>query len=825
MPLMRSWLSDLRHGLRAAARSPVFAAGAVVTLALGIGAATAMFTVVNALLIKPLPFREPDRLVRITVDLEGRQAKDIGLAVPELFDIAQRRAVFSAVSGLYAINANLSGADEPERVEAQLVSAGYFALLGVGSQLGRVFDQGDYHPGIAERAVISDSLWTRRFGRDPNVLGRKIRLDNDMYEIVGVMAPGFEHPGRGIQGRTEIWMPSGYRSTPFRAPIRGAFPLTGALARLAPGVSVRQAQAQLDVYARELARDYPSDYPAALGWHARVIPIRDDLAGETRPALAVLTAAVALVLLIACANVANLLLARAATRQREFAIRRALGASPARLLTQLCAESAVLAIAAGSLALLFTLWTVDALAALIPASAAPLSRVSVDFTVVAFAVLIAMVSVLLFGLAPAFHAVRADAQQTLRDTTTHVTASRGRHRARTTLAAAQCALAMVLLVGAMLLVRTFQRLNDVDLGFRAEDVLTIRMWMPQPNEPSTGPYFRHEQRLPFYRAVTERIRALPAVETVGWSTRVPLIGRVGVQNFRIEGRPLEERNVPTTQVQIADPAYFEALQIPLRRGRMFTDSDTTQSDPVMLVSDAFVRRYFPNEDPIGRRVRPGGERSTAPMRTIVGIVGDVHTAAIDRAPEPLVYLSLTQFSSLQMAIIVKTRGGNPATLGEAIRAEVRRVDPEMPVYGIQPMTTVVETSNGQRRFATTLILVFAGFAFALACVGVYAVIAYLVTQRTQEFGIRLALGAQRAHVFTIVLAHGGRIALSGIAVGLAGALLLTRGLGGLLYEVSPTDVMTFVTVPFALGVAALLACYLPARRAIGVNPVEALRRD
>jgi putative ABC transport system permease protein len=821
---MRTLLSELRRAPRMVLRSPGFAAGAVLTLALGIGAATAVFTVVNVLILRPLPFRAPDRLVRITVDLQGRRASDVGIAIPELFDLSQRADVFEQMSGVYPIDANLSGTDEPERIEAQLVSVGYFAMLGVNAQLGRVFTAGDYQPGIAERAVISDSLWVRRFGRDPNVLGRKIRIDNDMYEIIGVTPPGFEHPGRHIEGRTDLWAPSGYRASPFGQPVRGSYQLTGALARLAPGVSVRDAQAQLDLYARDVARAFPADYPASLGWHARVIPLRDDLVGETRPALAVLTGAVALVLLIACANVANLLLARGATRQRELAIRRALGAGTGRIVAQLCAESAVLALPAGGLALLITVWSIDAVTALIPPSVTTVSRISVDATVAAFAVLAAMGSVLIFGLVPALHAARPGASA-VRDTSRRTTASVGRQRARTVLATAQCALALVLLIGATLLVRTFQQLHDVNLGFESEDVLTARIWMPQPNIPSDGPYFRHEQRLPFFRAVEDRLRALPGVEAVGWVRRLPLVGRAGVQPFLIDGRPLEDRNVSTAEVMMASDSYFSVLGIPLRRGRMFTLSDKAGAPPVMLVNEAFVRRYFPGEDPIGRRTRPGGPASTAPWRTIVGVVGDVRSSGMDRPAEPQAYIALTQFSSLAMSMVIKTRGGDPATLAEAIRADVRRVDPEMPVYAIETMDRLVGESVGQRRFAATLLMLFSVFALVLACVGVYGVIAYLVTQRTQEFGIRMALGAQRSDVMRIVLLYGGRIATAGIAIGLAAAVLLTRWLQTLLFEVSPTDAATFVGVPVALGMVALSACYLPARRAIRINPVEALRHE
>ena len=795
------------------------------TLALGLGAATAVFSVVNALMLRPLPYRDPQRLVRVTVDLEGRQARDIGIAIPELFDLSQRGDLFEQVSGLFPINVNLSGGDEPERIEGQLVSVNYFELLGARAQIGRVFSRDDYHPGIAERAVISHSLWERRFGRDPNVLGLKIRLDNDLYTVIGVMPPSFEHPGAGIEGRTEMWAPAGYRANPFRRVVRGIYPLTGALARLRPGVSLAQAQGQLDAYGRDVAREFPADYPPTLGWRARLIPLREDLLGDSRPALGLLMGAVGLVLLIACANVANLLLARAASRQQEFAIRRALGASRGRLLVQLVAESAAMAAVAGCVALLLTMWTIDAVAALVPRSVTPVSSISVDTSVALFCIGTAMLTVVLFGLAPALHMLKGDVQPQLHAAATRATASGSRRRIRSALVVVQCALAVILLIGAALLVRTFQELNDVRLGFRTAGTLLARIWMPQPNEPSTGPYFTHEQRLPFYRAVESHLRTLPGVRTVGWTTRPPLVSQQPAQSLLVDGRPLDERSVVTADSSSASAAYFETLGIPVVRGRMFTEGDGPDAPLAVLVNEAFVRRYFPGEEPIGRRVRPGGPRSTAPWRTIVGVVGDIRSRRIDLEPAPQMFTAMTQVSSLSVALTIATEGGDPAAIAEAVRREVRRVDPDMPVYGIIPLDDVVAASAGQRRFAATLLMLFAGFALVLAAIGLYAVVAYLVAQRTHEIGLRMALGAQRGDVLRLVLGHGALLAAGGTAIGMGAAIPLGRLLRSLLYEVSPTDPLTFTLLPAVLCAVALLASYLPARRAIRINPIQALRQD
>jgi putative ABC transport system permease protein len=453
----------------------------------------------SAVILRPLRFPQAERLVRISADLTGRGARQVGVASQELFDYQQQGDLFAAVSGEYPINANLTGSDQPERLEAQLVSASYFDLLGVQARLGRVFGARDYTPGITEVAVISDGLWKRRFGADPQILGRQLRLDNDLFTIIGVMPPGFRHPGLGIQGEAELWAPAGYRATPFGPPARGRFMLSGALARLRPGVSIASAQARLDALGNAWRRDFPADYPADIGWRPRIAPLQEDLAGTARPSLWLLLGAVGMVLLIACANVANLLLARASARRREFAIRQALGASGGRVLRQLLTESLVLSAAAGLLGLLLASWSLDALIRLAPANVPLMANAALDGRVLGFSLVVSILTGLVFGLIPARQAARVVPQEALRDAGRGATSGAAAPRWRHALVMAEFALALMLLVGATLLVRSFARMCAIDPGFDMRGVLTARRWMPPPNEPSTGPYFTHAQRLRLYR--------------------------------------------------------------------------------------------------------------------------------------------------------------------------------------------------------------------------------------------------------------------------------------------------------------------------------------
>ena len=605
-------LQDLRYAARTALRDRAFTLIAVLTLALGIGANTALFTIVNAVVFAPLPFRSPEQLVRVTADFTRQHANDIGLSFPEVFDL-RRSGVFADVAGVWPVSANLTETDEPERIETALVDANYFTMLGVGAQVGRVFDPSDAQPGIADVAVISDALWQRRFGADPHVLGTRIRVDNDMYSIIGVAPRPFRHPGRGTETDVDVWAPAGWLASPFpQQPIRRAHVLQGAIGRLQPGITVAVAQQRIDALGAQLRQQYPADYPAGAGFALRVIPLRDDLIGDVRPALLTLLAAVGFVLLIACANVANLLLARSSARQREIAIRRALGAGRARIVRQLLTESVLLGVAGGAAGLLVAAWGVDALAQLSPSSLPRLDAVVVNGTVFAFTAGLSIATGVLFGLAPAIHGSRGELQQVMREAGGSASATARMTRLRGVFVVAEFALALVLLVGAALLVQSFWRLQRVNLGFSPSSVLTARLWLPQPNLPATGPYFTHDARVSFYRRVLDRVAALPGVQAVGGISNLPLSGARGRTSFTIEGRALDAGDVPSSEATLVTPGYFRALGVDLLRGRLFDDHDDARAPSGVVVSESFAGQFFPGEEAVGKRITTGTARASRP---------------------------------------------------------------------------------------------------------------------------------------------------------------------------------------------------------------------
>jgi putative ABC transport system permease protein len=829
--MMRSLFADLRHAARTAWRDRGFSLVAVLTLALGIGANTALFTIVNAVVLAPLPFRQPDQLVRVTVDFTRQHARDIGISIPELFDL-RASGLFDEVAGVWPISANLTETDEPERVETALVDANYFQLLGVGPAVGRVFGPSDAQPGITEVAVISDALWKRRFGGDPNVLGKRIRIDNDLYSIIGVAPASFRHPGRVTETDIEVWAPAGWLASPFSPqPIRRAYLLQGAIGRLKPGITVAVAQERIDALADGLRRQYATDHPEGAGWALRAIPLHDDLVGDVRGALLTLLAAVGFVLLIACANVANLLLTRSSARQREIAIRRALGAGRARLIRQLLTESVLLSTIGGVLGLLVAVWGVDALVQLSPATLPRLHNVSLDRMVFAFTACLSIATGVLFGLMPAIQGSHAELQQVMRDATRSTSASGRVTRMRGALVVGEFALALVLLVGAALLIQSFWRLQHVTLGFNPESVLTARQWLPQPNNPQTGPYFTHDARVAFYRRVLDRISTLPGVQSVGGISTLPLSGPQGRLSFAIEGRSTDIGDAPSTQSALVTPSYFRTLGIELVRGRLFDDHDDTRAPIAAVVSETFARQFFSGDDPIGKRVTPGsrvrpaGPQQPAPNAfTIVGIVRDVKTDRLDTRATPMLYRSVLQQSNFNLALVIRANG-DPSILTGSIRREVRGVDPNEPVFGVRTMNAVVAAALAQQRFTMLLLALFAATALVLSSIGIYGVMAYFVAQRTHEIGVRMALGAAPGDVLAMVLGQGARLAAAGVAVGLVGAFALTRAIGTLLFDVSPRDPMTYASLSVILTVVALLACYIPARRATRVDPITALRYE
>jgi putative ABC transport system permease protein len=827
---MSSIWQDLRYGFRILIKSPGFTLVVVLTLALGIGANAAIFTVVNAVLIRPLPYKNPDRLVRITSDMQKLGHRDLGVSVPELIDLQKRTNVFAEVAGIIPVNSNLTGGDKPERVEAHLDSGNYFELLGVDAALGHVFGPEDQVLGNATVAVISDGIWKRRFGADPNVLGRQIQIDNDAYTVIGVLPAGFRHPGRSIERETDVWIPAGYSAAPWPTPPVRPARFVNVLARLKPGETIQAAQADLDSLTNALTREYSNYYPANAGWALRAIPLQQDLTGNVRPALLVLLIVVGFVLLIACVNIANLMLSRANARQGDIAIRLALGATRWRLVRQLLAESVLLSSLGGFLGLVLAYLTLGGLRSLIPADLPRVRAIQIDGYVLEFTLAASLLTALLFGIVPALYGFTTDLQNRLKQSGPRVTRGEARNRLGSALVVAEFAITLTLVIGAVLLVRSFWNLATVSPGFRPQQVQTVSVWLPVPNDPTVGPYFKPEKKIEFYKKVLDRLQNLPGVEAVGGVDRLPLSGQRFEIPIKIEGRGENFDARIQTEWGQATPDYFSAIGIPLLLGRNFKESDNLQAQQVAIVSQTFVRKYLPGEDPIGKHIQvPPGMPTlvpgSPPMFQIVGVVGDIKDTALDAEQVPLIYTPVLQGTAFNLSFVMRTTAGfsNPGSVADSVAREVRAVDPEVPVFAARTMSEVVSRALSNRRFAMLLLVLFAGLALVLSAIGIYGVMAHTVNQRIHEMGVRLALGAQPRDVLGLVLRNGVTMALAGAAVGEAVAIALTRWMSGLLYGVTSTDPLTYVVAPASLGLVALLACYVPARRAAKVDPIVALR--
>ena len=829
---MGSLLQDLRYGARGLIKTPGFTAAVVVTLALGIGANTAIFAVVNAVLLRALPYKNPERLVRLTGDLQRLGRRDIGISVPELFDLQRSTSAFADVAGVLPVNGNLTGGDEPARVEAHLDSANYFRVLGVDAALGRVFGPADEVPGNASVAVISDGLWKRRFGADRNILGRRIRLDNDAYTVIGVLPPGFRHPGPSIDREAEVWVPAGYSADPWPSPPSRPARFLGGFAQLKPGHTIQTAQAELDSLTRALTAAHPDAYSANAGWALRAIPLQRDLTGDVRPALLVLLAVVGVVLLIACVNVANLMLSRANARQGEFAIRLALGASRGHLVQQLLAESLLLSLLGGVVGIVFASLALDGLKTLIPADLPRVRAIQMDGAVLGFALAASLLTALFFGLVPALYGFTTDLQNALKHTGTRATRGGARNRVGAVLVVAEFAMALTLMIGAVLLVRSFWNLASVSPGFLPQQVQTVSVWLPVPNDPTTGPYFKPEQKVEFYKKVLERLRALPGVDAVGGVDQLPLSGKRFQIPIRIEGRGEDfDARIQTAWGQ-ATPDYFKVMGIPLLRGRAFEEADRLQTQPVALVSQTFAHKYLPGEDAIGKHLQmppglPGLPAGPPPWFLIVGVVGDTKDAALDAEPVPLMYTPVLQGTVFNLAFVLRADAGlqDPGGLATTVARHVRAVDPEIPVFASRTMNEVVSRALSTRRFAMLLLMLFAALALVLSAIGIYGVMAYTVSDRMHEIGVRLALGANPRDVLQLILKRGISMALAGAAIGVITAVVFTRSMASLLYGVTATDPLTFVVAAVLLGLVALVACFVPAWRAARLDPKLALRYD
>jgi len=824
---MASFLQDVRYAGRMLLKTPGFTMVAILTLALGIGANIAAFSIVDGVLLRPLPFPNSAQLVRVFDDLRSSNTKDVGMSVPQYWDYRDRAGIFQDIAVIWPIPANLTGVDRPERIEVLATSANYFTMLGVQPTLGRGFTKKDEVPGFINAVVLSDGFWRRQFGADPKAIGKSLRLDGDLYEIFGVMPPGFHHPGKTLETEEDAYIAAGYNALPFPSPpLRSIRMLPGAIGRLKPGMSIAQAQAQLETFDAGLARAYSTDYPPAAGWAPRLVSVQQDLTANVRSELFVLFAAVGFVLLIACVNLANLLLARASGRHREIAIRLALGAGRGRLIAQMLTESVLLAFVSGCVALVTVVALKNALLNFAPADIPRLNEVTISPGVLFFALLVSVLTGVIFGLAPALQAASPNQISNLREGSRGSGSSKRQMRVSSALVASEIALSLILLIGAGLFLRSFWQLLQVRPGFNPHHVVTAQMWLAYPNDPNQNRYFTTPKRAAFMREVVRRVSALPGVEeaAIGGGGSLPLAAARNQVPFTIEGRPADSERTPVAEFASVSPGHFHALEIPLLSGRNFTDSDDDKGQPVVIVDGAFAHQYWPGDTPIGKRIKPGLAQSTQPWLNIIGVVGNVKSDSLESQEVPHIYLSDFQSPSYSSVIYART-AGDPGKIGDAIRHEVQAVDPDVPVYAVRTMEEVVARSIAERRFALEILGFFAVIALLLASIGIYGVMAYTFSQRTHEIGIRIALGAQRSHILRLALGEGMILVTLGLAAGLFGALLLTQFLRSMLYAVKPTDPITFIAIAALLTSVALLACFIPAHRATRVDPLVALREE
>jgi putative ABC transport system permease protein len=794
-------LRDIRYAVRQLMASPAFTIVAILTLALGIGATTAIFSVVNGVLLRPLPYPHPDSLVLVheIVPQYGR----FSVAPANFLDWRRQNTVFQRIATYSNSSATFTEGGNAERITSAAVSWDLFELLEVTPVLGRGFREDEDAPGKNSVIVLSYGMWQRRFGGDPNVLGRSITLSGVPVTIVGVMPQGFYFPTRAI----EFWQPIALN--PAKATRGGHF--LGVVARAKPGISVERAGAEMKTIAERLAREYPEN---SANESAEVVLLHEQVVGRIRPALLTLLGAVAVVILIACANVANLLLVRASVRGKEIAIRAALGAGKRRLVSQMISESLVLSIAGGALGLLLAYLVLQPIKTLSAGSIPRVDDVSVDPPVLLFALTISLVTGVLFGLAPAWHALRTGLVELLKEGGRSSSASGGRW-VRGGLLIVEVALSIVLLVGAALLLRSFSRLTHVDPGFRADRVLAFRIALPEATYP------QDHNRIAFFDRLLSDLEALPDVTAAGIVQNMPLRGDY-VLSFEIQGRPKPKPGDElSANYRSVSPDYFRALGIPLLRGRMFTGQDTDKSPMVAIVDDTFVRRHFPNENPIGRGLDMGN--GSDGFYEIVGVVGNVRYNGLDEKATATMYVPSHQDVFSTVWVAVQTTG-DPAHVAASARQVVRNIDQALPAFMMSPLADVVADSVAQQRFSMLLLGLFAGIAVFLAAVGLYGVVGYTVSQRTQEIGVRIAMGAQRGQVLGLVVGGGMKLAVAGVLIGVAGALLLSRLIEKMLFEITPLDATSYLSTSVLLLAIAAVACYIPARRAMRVDPIVALRQ-
>jgi putative ABC transport system permease protein len=811
---MNTLLQDVRFGLRMLLKSPSISIVATIALALGIGANTAIFSVVNAVLLRPLPFPDPDSLVAIFETDNSRGYVRGSHSYPNFFDLRAQNTVFERISTYRSGDFIMTGRGEPARLQSGVVTADLFPLLRVQPMLGRTFVPDEDKPSESRVVVLSHALFQKRFGSDPAILNQSLNLDGRSFTVIGVMPPGFEFP---IQNDpVELW-------TTIAGDASGSEPVTGqrgahflrVIGRLKPGVSEEQAQAELTAIAARLEQQYPNENTRK---SLRMESALSALVGDVRPALLILLGAVACVLLIACANVANLLLARAMSRYKEMAIRAAMGASRIRVIRQLLTESLLLSLLGGAVGLLLAVWWSDLLIALGKDDIPRAVEVGIDWRVLTFTLGVSLLTGLVFGLAPAFHSSKTELVDSLKEGGRGATEGARRNSVRNVLVVSELAIAVMLLVGAGLLIQSLWRLQKVESGLRPENVLTFNVTLPETK-------YTYEKQTQFFIDLKSRLESTPGAQSASTIFPLPLSGDRFSISFEIEGRPLPPKDHPSADFFTTGVGYFRAMGIPVVKGRDFDDRDKHGATPVIIITETFARQQFPNEDPIGKRIHPGissidGEDST--MREIIGVVGDVRNRGLNTEPRAAYYVPQTQIPFSQMVAVVKTTS-EPRSLISAVTNEVAAMDQDIPLFGMKSMEEYLSASVAAPRFNTTLLSIFAVVAFVLTIVGLYGVMSYSVAQRTNEIGIRLALGAQSRDVLWMVVKQGSVLIGLGLAIGLLGAYAATRVIASLLFGVTAKDPVTFAAVALLLGGVALLACYVPAWRATKVDPMEALR--
>src|SRR5712692_5114655 len=823
-------LGEIKVALRGSAKTPGFTVIAIATLALAIGANSAVFSLINALLVRPLPYQQPSRLALIWERFAAQGLDRIPVSPPEYLDIEKAFKSGSQLAAFTYQTFNFGGGDVPERISGALVTPTLFPLLGVEPIKGRTFAREEQGQGHDDMIVISERLWKRRFNSDPTLVGKSLLLNGRSYTVIGVMPARFEFPIPlfGVQGnqfaeRVDIWKPIAF--TPLELKERGSRSY-GLIARLRPDVSVTKAQAELDKIIANWIRAYPDNYSGG-GFGARIYPLHDQVVGGMRTGLAILLGAVVFVLLIACANLATMLLARASARERELAIRIALGAGRWRLLRQMLTESVLLALAGAAGGVLLSIWGLELLKQIGARTIPRLAEVNVDLVVLIVTAVVAVGTGILFGLIPAFASAKPELTEALKEGGRSSTTGARRNQLRNSLVVAEIALALVLLVGAGLLLKSYVRVQNIDPGFDRRNVLTAEINLPDTKYPPRGSsdYNRGQAIINFWNEALRRVRQLPGVEAAAGTIVLPLSGSNTDSSFAIEGRSTGGKEpTPDEELRIITPDYFQVLKTPLLRGRFFTESDNVDAPGVTIVNDALAKKYWPSEDALGKRITRDDPRKNPKWLTIVGIVRSIRHRSLDAGPEPEYYLPLAQGAERTMVLTVRS-AQDPRGLASAIRREIQSIDPDQPIANVRTLEAVTADSVAPRRMSMALLGAFAGIALLLAGVGIYGVISYLVVQRTHEIGVRMALGAQRRDVLRLICAHALKLVGIGTAIGLVLALLSTRTLSALLYSVGAFDPTTFIFVTIALAAVALLASYIPALRATRADPMIALSHN